>query len=649
MKLFRFIVLYYTKALCILSLLFTATIQAQTQPELMYHTVQEGETVFRITRNYGMTEEIFFELNPEAKTVLSIGKKVLVYANKPGSTLPNIDSTKFIFHEVQSGETLFRITRTYEVSQDLLESNNPYLLQRGLQVGMVLRIPKNPKRAPIEEQLSSDDRNEKRLPIEKLSEEGYFIHVVEAGETMYSLTRTYDISTNNLVDLNPQLSDGLKVGMRLRIRPLEKVELEQPDSADRQPFTLYRVREGDRMTDILATFNISIQELERFNPRIHEGIKPGRMLLIPLQGKSMEAARKDTSIYALDRIIPRNQIIRVALFLPLDDPDESDDRFDLKKRWVQKNTVSLGFFSGVQMALDSLQRMGVPVSLHVFHDNDLNSEVFQTLDSMDLVIGPFFYKELRQVVGPMRKRGNEAPVVSPVSNQREVLEFPNVYKCIPSEIDEITSLYKLIEQKHRGATIVIIHDNDSAFIRPALRLAENLNAQKIRAKTLKGVPSRSRLEEILPQNQENEIVFVLLGKSKVFITNSLNTLGGLKRRNISLLTSEKLSDSRTLDAALLGRLGYIRPEASFFRAENPHAKNFWDRYQKDYQRIPDRYAYQGFDITYYFLRKISGRDIPLDPLHTYFDFSPTKNGSFNNQAFIWIKLNADLEQRIIHP
>jgi LysM repeat protein len=619
---------------------------AQTQPELQYHTVQEGETVYRITRMYGMTEAAFYELNPDARTVLSIGSKVAVYAKLPDKT-PAIDSSAFHFHEVRQGETMFGITRQYGVSQDLLLSNNPKLAEEGLKAGMTLRIPKFPKRSPIEEKLATDEKPIRQIEEVSVEEAKYFIHVVEAGETMYSLSRTYGVTSNQLEALNPELADGLKEGMRLKIRKLESV-VQQPDTNIRQPFTLYRIREGDKLRDILSTFSLTQQELERFNPRLNEGLVPGRMLLIPLVGKSGQEVKADSTLYSLEKAYPKGKVIRVAVFLPLDDVSEPN-RPDWKKRWVNNNRVSLGFFSGLQVALDSLNRSGTQVSVIVFSDKERSEAMYATLDTMDLVIGPFFYRELSEVVGGMRKRGNSTIVVSPLSRQSEVLAYPNVFKCIPDDKSEYQELTELVPSLYPKSQVLIIHQNDSLLSYEAESLASEIRESGMEVSVHKDPSTRGGVHSVLPEYNQEKLIIILLGESKVFVNSTINGLRSTRREDIQLFVSNKTLYSPTIEARLLGTLEATRAEANFFRMDNPHAKSFISRYQNDYQRFPDKFAQQGFDVGFFFLNKIAGREEPIEPLHTYFSFKPAGAGAFVNQSFIWVKLDSELNQKIIYP
>jgi LysM repeat protein len=648
MKLPRFLI--YLKTAFVFALwLACFHLSAQNQPpKLQYHVVQEGENVYRISRKYGMTEQEFLALNPDAKNVLSVGAKVAVHVYQPGVTA-NIDTSKFYFHEVVQGETVFGILRKYELSQDLFLANNPEVATNGLKAGMIVRIPKFPKLSPIEEEMAHDERhfqNGNHSKKQNPSEEGYFIHLVEAGETVFSLTRRYSITSNQLVDLNPQLAEGLKEGMRLRIRKIETVD-EQPDSL-RQPFTLYRIKEGDKLRDILSTFSITQQDVERFNPRVNEGLIPGRMLLIPLYEVSFTTSGADTTHYALDKAYPKSNVIKVALFLPLDAAKERESS-DWRTKWVNNNRISLGFFSGLQLALDSLSRMGMNISLHVFSDKERSNELHAILDSMDLVIGPFFYIELSQLVGEMRKRGNNAAVVSPLSKQTEVLAFSNVFKCIPNENEEYHELAKLIPQVYPQARVVIIHENDSVYNKKAQMLSTKLKLAGMDVRVKSDPGSKGGVASLLPSSNEHEIIVVTLGTSKVFINTTLNGLRSTKRTDLQLFIPSANIFSPTLEAQLLGSLKATRAEANFFRTDNPFVNDYITRYQRDYGRLPDKFAHQGFDIGFYFVNKIAGKSIPIEPLHTYLNFTPTGTGAFLNQSFIWIKLDSKLNQHIIYP
>lgn len=618
------------------------------QQQLQHHVVQPGETVYSIARSYGMTVDAFYDLNPETKEVLREGGRVMVHV--PQSAVP-IDSTRFHFHTVKPGETIYSLSKRYDVNEDILLEHNPDLKERGLKTDMVIKIPKAPRRSPIVETLASDD--EQKIQAD---EEGFLMHNVSAGETIFSLTRKYNITAGELVERNPVLSEGLKEGQRLKIRPLTSTEMQIKEDvkvsattsdSTRQPFTLYRIKEGDRLADIYEKFDVSYRDLERFNPRIQEGLRPGRMLLIPLSPTKDEVIRRDTSVYALDRVYPKGRVVNVALFLPLD-IDVDNTKVGFEKQWVKQNEVSLGFYSGVKTALDSLQTLGIPSRVLVFNDKNISDDIVRGLDSVDIVIGPVFHRELEKLHNSMNRLEVSALVVSPMSRETDILNIPNIYQCVPLKEKENASMARLINAQFSKNPVIILHENTDGYKKITNNFLSTLNDTNVTLR--KGSADRSALVTLLgEENDSVKKVVVLFGDELSYVASILNVLGGLRRSDVILISGSDLIKNPTVDLNNLGRLNFIRPESTHDNFNHQGTLDFYRLYRRNFNREPDRYAKQGFDVTWFFVGKIWGRDDQQQPVQQYFSFEKLPNGSFQNTDFIWIALDKRINQRVIMP
>lgn len=103
-------------------------------PEAEYHTVGEGETLYSISRMYGLTVDELININGLGNNQIRPGQKLKV--TKAGSS---VSGTKSVEHKVQAGETLYSISRKYGVSIDSIKKANN-LSSDGLQAGQILTI-----------------------------------------------------------------------------------------------------------------------------------------------------------------------------------------------------------------------------------------------------------------------------------------------------------------------------------------------------------------------------------------------------------------------------------------------------------------------------------------------------------------------------
>ncbi len=128
-------------------------------------------------------------------------------------------SSSAMTHTVAKGETLFSIAKKYNISVDALKQQNEKVLKKGLQPGQVLEIlSENPQPAATQNTaVVNETPAENATPQNTLGEE--VKHKVAKGETLYSLSKKYNVSVDEIKAQNEQaLKKGLQVGQVLTIK-----------------------------------------------------------------------------------------------------------------------------------------------------------------------------------------------------------------------------------------------------------------------------------------------------------------------------------------------------------------------------------------------------------------------------------------------
>lgn len=113
-----------------------------TQGKKTIHTVKEGETLFRISRDYYVTVDELKRWNALGDQALSIGQSMVIYhIGDINQITPQtlVDEKKYVTHTVKQGETLFAISRAYGVSVNELMQRNK-LSNESIDFGQTLII-----------------------------------------------------------------------------------------------------------------------------------------------------------------------------------------------------------------------------------------------------------------------------------------------------------------------------------------------------------------------------------------------------------------------------------------------------------------------------------------------------------------------------
>jgi LysM repeat protein/ABC-type branched-subunit amino acid transport system substrate-binding protein len=118
------------------------------------HTVEKGQTLYQISKIYGLDVNDIVLENPEAIDGIKPGQVIKVPLAKPSkqSDKPaEMDTIKYLYHKVDPGQTVYAISRTYAITVETIESLNPGA-KAGLKAGQLVRLPKNPATQEIYKQ-----------------------------------------------------------------------------------------------------------------------------------------------------------------------------------------------------------------------------------------------------------------------------------------------------------------------------------------------------------------------------------------------------------------------------------------------------------------------------------------------------------------
>ena len=169
------------------------------------HKVTQGETLYGISKRYGVTVEQILEYNPTADGGLEINQILKIpYVPRPKR------SNDALIHKVSDDETLYSISKLYGVTVDEIKQWNN-LTDNGLTIGRELLI----KKRVISQPNSQSD-----------GKVGNGVHVVAAKETIFSITRQYGITREQLKEWNGLQSDELKIGQTLVVSQPNSTKLE---------------------------------------------------------------------------------------------------------------------------------------------------------------------------------------------------------------------------------------------------------------------------------------------------------------------------------------------------------------------------------------------------------------------------------------
>lgn len=198
-------------------------------------TLVPKQTIYGITKQYHVTENLLRQLNPNLDSNMKIGNKIVLplenirkYGTESSEESVVVQASETAqeaanagdFYTVQPKDNYYRIARNHNITQKQLLDLNPGLEAKGLQPGDVIRISGN-----IERTVSEPQTQTASTPVADVKtsvSDDYVTYTVQSGDTVFGILNKFGITLDQLLELNPELSGGLKSGMVLKIRKIDE-------------------------------------------------------------------------------------------------------------------------------------------------------------------------------------------------------------------------------------------------------------------------------------------------------------------------------------------------------------------------------------------------------------------------------------------
>lgn len=201
------------------------------------------------------------------------------------------DGKTFIKHEVGDSETLYSLSRRYDVPIfKIIESNPP--TEFGLEVGMIVLIPIMTNEKPAEKptyevvkpvvtemqpEIKPVQIEQKRPMLEVVK------HTVKPKETLFSISRVYEVSVDDIKRWNGLTSNELSIGQVLTINRTDQVVNEQSITTISEEDDIHVVAQSETLFSISRKYDIQVADIKKWNGLKSNEISIGQELIV---GKS---------------------------------------------------------------------------------------------------------------------------------------------------------------------------------------------------------------------------------------------------------------------------------------------------------------------------------------------------------------------------
>jgi len=609
------------------------------QQQYKSHAVQKGETVYSIAKEYNISEETIYNLNPDSRNGLKVNSVLILPSSSVISSGTN--NNNYREHKVKRKETLYGIAQLYNVGVDDIKKLNKELYSRGLKKGERLLIP---AKANTVETTNTNTNNS--LP-------GTQKYTVSAKETKFGIARKFGISITELEDLNPDLGE-LKVGTTIIVPDKAVV---QNDEIDDENFQYYEVKAKEGFFRLKQKFGLSEEEIIALNPYAKEGLKEGMILKLPKEKTTI--SQEDITTVNLENRIDNKKMKTVALMLPFrltrsaNDSTQTDQ--DLLKRDPTLR-VALDFYSGALMAAEFAKDKGISVTLNVYDTEKSDSKVASIISrnefkNVDAVIGPLLQKNVEKASDLLKNE--KIPVFSPLSN-RDMAMNENLFQTLPTDAVLQKTMILYLKEHSAGKNIIIISDSKKVKQKEMIQAA--IPTAKIVSPRGGGYIQASDITAAASEGMENWVI--LESENPVLVSSAVNVLSAMPNNHKMRLFTLHKNDAyewHEVSSMRLAKLNFTFPSVN--KNINEDDRNpFLISYKNKYGVLPNRYAIRGFDVTYdVLLRLASEKDIydAILPesetvyIENKFRYEKSNTKGYCNKAAYILKYNDELKFEVV--
>jgi len=620
--------------------LFMVSCGSAAQQQYKSHAVKKGETVYSIAKQYNISEETIYNLNPDSRNELKVNSVLIIPSNSAISS--GTDKNNYRDHRVKKKETLYGIAQLYNVSVDDIKKLNKELYSRGLRNGERLLIP-----AASNSVETTGTNSGNTLP-------GTQNYTVQAKETKFGIARKFGVSIAELEDLNPSLGESLKVGSILIVPDKTVIENGEIDDAN---FEYYEVKPKEGFYRLKTKFGLSEEEIIALNPYAKDGLKEGMILKLPKEETTI--SQEDISVINLENRIENKKMKTVALMLPFRLMRSASDTTSSDSDLLKKDPtlrVALDFYSGALMAAEFAKDKGISVTMNVYDTENSESKVASIISksefkNVDAVIGPLLQKNVEKASDMLKNE--KIPVFSPLSN-REMAMNDNLFQTLPTDAVLQKTMIRYLKQNSSGKNIIIISDSKRVQQRQMIQTA--IPTAKTVSPRGGGYIQASDVTSVASEGMENWII--LESQSPVLVSSVVNVLATMPNNySVRLFTLDRNEayEWHEVSSTRLAKLNFTFPSVNK-NIDEGDRNPFLISYKNKYGILPNRYAIRGFDVTYdVLLRLASEKDIydAIMPesetvyIENKFRYEKSPTEGYCNEAAYILKYNNELKFEVV--
>lgn len=499
------------------------------------------------------------------------------------------DGKVYYSHVVQERQTLYSISKAYNVTQEEILEANPGLRDSGLKKNSIIMIPVQ-SALPVKEEESPQQEPAPQLveQVQNIQESAHAsvqkIHVVRWYETLKDIADKYNVSESAIIAAN-NLKDGkLKNRQKLIIPTEEYAEIIAPEIPE----------EEEEDMDLETAFDDS---------HLHEEVAP-----------------EYTS----------QSHIRVTVLLPLKATGSTSSR------------SNMDFYSGVLLAAREIGENGIDLDMSVYDiANGTYGATKNELEASDIIIGPVAAADITRIYTVTQ---DIKALISPLDPKAEQLcgTYSTLIHAPASRMSQYEDLAQWIkEDLIPGDRVIVISEKEARkgdegkILRAAIDSAQ-IEYIPLAYSILEGRKIQEPLEAKMTSEGTNRII--IASESEAFVNDAVRNLNLTihNKFDVVLYAPAKIRTFETIEIENFHNTNLHASLTYYIDYNDAEVKQFVKKYRALFNTEPTQIAFQGYDVAKYFIGLCAKYGDgwmqhveDAEMLQSTFDIKPSGNGYIN--------------------
>lgn len=457
-----------------------------------------------------------------------------------------------------------------------------------------------------------------------------YSHVVLERQTLFSISKAYNVSIDDIYRANPSLKETGLVKNSIILIPaaadqepavehktetvketVQEVMQEKVAEVVKEK-TVHTVKWYENLNDIAAKYGITTEELMAANGLKGKKLKSRMKLVIPAPGEF--AATEETEPETIGQESKELTVTEEPAEAQPEKPwwhGTGKDKvtasvlLPFKANGLSSSWSNMDFYSGVLVAARDLSQNGRNIDLRVHDIGEGKTDAWKSdINGSDIVIGPVSLKDL----GSMLAMNTSVMAVSPLDPKAEslalshhnMIQAPTPHKA---QYDDLMAWIK--EDKGMHDKVIVISEKGGRQTETVMQMKQSIDSSGLSYNPfaysiLEGRDVLAPLKSLMTPEGANRVI--VASESEAFVNDVVRNLNLLihQKYNVILYGASKIRSFDTIEVENFHNTNLHVSLTYYIDYDDPRVKNFLLKYRALFNTEPSQFAFQGYDIASYF-------------------------------------------------